>query len=82
MTLEATLRELVREMIREELVGTAGAAADRLLSIEEAADALGIGRTATYNELQAGRLRSLKVGRRRLVPSGAVADYIARALGT
>ncbi len=31
-----------------------------------------------YGELAAGRLRSLRVGRRRLVPSGAIAEYVAR----
>ena len=52
---------------------------DRLLSIPEAAQALGgIGRTSLYAELQAGRLRSVKVGRRRLVPSSAVSEYAQR----
>ena len=48
--------------------------ADRLLSIEQAARALGIGRTALYSEIGAGRIRSVKVGRRRLVPSSAISD--------
>ena len=39
---------------------------------------LSIGRSALYGELAAGRLRSVKVGRRRLVPSGAIAEYVAR----
>jgi excisionase family DNA binding protein len=47
---------------------------DRLLSIEQAARALGIGRTALYSEIGAGRIRSVKVGRRRLVPSSAVSE--------
>ena len=47
-------------------------------SVDEAAAMLGIGRSALYAELQAGRLRSVKVGRRRLVPSGAIAARIAR----
>ncbi|MFI5258567.1 MAG: helix-turn-helix domain-containing protein [Candidatus Limnocylindrales bacterium] len=45
---------------------------DRLLSIEQAARALGIGRTALYSEIGAGRVRSVKVGRRRLVPTSAI----------
>jgi len=53
-------------------------AADRLLSVDEAGRQLVIGRSALYAELAAGRLRSLKVGRRRLVPSGAIAGYVAR----
>ena len=47
---------------------------DRLLSIEQAARALGIGRTALYSEIGAGRIRSVKVGRRRLVPSSAISE--------
>ena len=51
---------------------------DRLLSIEQAARALGIGRTALYSEIGAGRLRSVKVGRRRLVPSSAISEVASR----
>jgi excisionase family DNA binding protein len=70
------LVEALREELRTEAeVGPR--ALDRLLSIDEAATTLGIGRTATYGELQAGRLRSVKVGRRRLVPASAVSQYIA-----
>ena len=47
---------------------------DRLLSIEQAARALGIGRTALYSEIGAGRIRSVKVVRRRLVPSSAISE--------
>ena len=47
---------------------------DRLLSIEQAARALGIGRTALYSEIGAGRIRSIKVGRRRLVPSSSITE--------
>jgi excisionase family DNA binding protein len=50
---------------------------DRLLSIDEAAAVLGIGRSRLYNDFGAGRLRSLRVGRRRLVPAAAIAEYIA-----
>jgi len=79
--LEAALAELaaaIREEIRSEPAGIAGAP-DRLLSIASAATVLGIGRTALYAELQAGRLRSVKVGRRRLVPSSAVAERMRTA---
>ncbi len=51
---------------------------DRLYSVDEAARHLGIGRSALYGEMAAGRLRSLKVGRCRLVPSGAITDRIAQ----
>ncbi len=51
---------------------------DRLLSIEEAARVLGIGRTALYSEIGAGRIRSVKVGRRRLIPSSVISEIAAR----
>ena len=54
-----------------------GNAPDRLLSVDEAASALGIGRSRLYDEIGAGRLRSIRVGRRRLVPAGSIADFIA-----
>lgn len=49
-----------------------------LLNIEQAAQALGIGRTALYSEIAAGRIRSLKVGRRRLIPSSAISEVASR----
>lgn len=73
--LAAALVELV-EAIRAEVAAVSAAPVpDRLLSIEEAADVLGLGRTATYAEIAGGRLRTLKIGRRRLVPSSALAAY-------
>ena len=54
-------------------------APDRLLSVDEAADMLGIGRSRMYDEIAAARVRSVKVGRRRLVPSGAIGEFIAGA---
>jgi excisionase family DNA binding protein len=49
---------------------------DRLLSIPEAATLLGVGRTLAYDLIGRGDLRSVKVGRRRLVPAGAVRAYL------
>ncbi len=57
----------------------APAAPERLLSVDEAAATLGLGRSLLYAEIGAGRVRSVKAGRRRLVPASAVADYIRRA---
>lgn len=50
---------------------------DRLLSVDQAAEVCGVSRTRLYTELQSGRLRSIKVGRRRLVPSSAIAEFAA-----
>lgn len=79
--LDAALRELadaIREEVRAEAHGPS--APDRLLDINSTAAMLSLGRTAVYGELQAGRLRSLKVGRRRLVSTAAIADFIAGRL--
>lgn len=77
--LAAALAELV-DALHEEMrtgPGNGHGMPDRLLSVGEAATALGIGRSLTYDLLASGRLRSVKVGRRRLVPSGALAEYTA-----
>jgi excisionase family DNA binding protein len=50
----------------------------RLLSVAEAGQLLGIGRSRLYQELGAGRLKSVKVGRRRLVPESELARYVER----
>jgi excisionase family DNA binding protein len=76
--LEVALHELVAAL-REELHTEAEArppAPDRLLSISEAAAVLGVGRTLAYGLIGRGDLRTLKVGRRRLVPTEAIATYI------
>lgn len=78
--LEAAVAELaaaIREELRTEARAAAGAP-DRLLSIPEAAVALGVSRTTIYSELQGGRLRSIAVGRRRLVPASAIAERVGR----
>lgn len=56
-----------------ELRDVAGAS-DRLFSVAEAAERTGLGRTALYGALGSGRIRSIVVGRRRLVPSSAIAE--------
>jgi excisionase family DNA binding protein len=77
------IAELVDAIRAEVLATSAPAAPDRLLAVGEAASTLGIGRSVLYGEIQAGRLRSVTVGRRRLVPAAAIAEYIrARSGGT
>ena len=77
--LEAALAELAAA-IREEVESSAQAAdtPDRLLSVDAAADALGIRRSLAYQLIGSGAIRSVKVGRRRLVPASAVATYIGQ----
>lgn len=38
---------------------------------------LGIGRTKVYEEIKAGRLKTITVGRRRLITREALTDYLA-----
>ena len=71
--LDRALLELAAAL-REELASAAQAGPERLLDIPAAAQALGVGRTTLYGELDSGRLRSVRVGRRRLVPSSAIAE--------
>lgn len=75
--LAAALAELVAAIREEVAPPSAGDVPDRLLSIDEAAAALGIGRSALYDALGRGELRNLTIGRRRLIPAAAVAEYIA-----
>ena len=51
-----------------------GIGPEQLLSIDRAAVLAGVGRTTIYAAIGAGRLRSVKVGRRRLVPASAIAE--------
>lgn len=79
---EVAIRDAVDELVAALLAAVIEAASvsggpDRLLDIESASAMLGIGRSRLYSEIGAGRLRSIKVGRRRLVPTGAIADFIA-----
>jgi excisionase family DNA binding protein len=48
-----------------------------LYTVDEAADALRLSRSAIYELIRSGRLRSVKSGRRRLVPVAALSEYVA-----
>lgn len=48
-----------------------------LLTPEEAAQALGIGRSKVYELLAGGRLTSVKIGTCRRVPAEALRQYVA-----
>jgi excisionase family DNA binding protein len=48
-----------------------------LYRVEEAAEALRLSRTAIYELIRSGRLRTVKAGSRRLVPVAALAEYVA-----
>jgi excisionase family DNA binding protein len=49
-----------------------------LLSVAEAAKTLGISRGSLYELVNGGEIRSLQIGRRRLVPREALVEFIDR----
>lgn len=49
-----------------------------LLTVEEAARRLRIGRTSCFRLIRTGELESVPVGRLRRVPAAAVAEYVER----
>lgn len=48
----------------------------RLLTVGEAAETLGMGRTAIFEQIRLGRLKSVKVGRARRIPLDYINDFI------
>jgi len=48
-----------------------------LFAIHEAADILGIGRTNVYALLKTGKLQSVRIGGRRLIPRTALEQFVA-----
>ncbi len=48
----------------------------RLLRVEDAALALGFKRSTAYEEIRRGRLRTVRVGRRRLIPTEYIEEYV------
>jgi len=51
-----------------------------LLSVEEAADQLRLGRTRTYELVKTRKIQSVKVGRRRLVVRSCLLDFVQALL--
>jgi excisionase family DNA binding protein len=56
----------------------AGALIARLHPVETAFERLCISRAKGYELIANGKLRSVKIGRRRLIPESAIAEFIAR----
>ena len=51
-----------------------------LLTAEEVAEALHIGRCTVYDLIRSGRLRSFKIGKLRRIPVDAVHEFARRML--
>lgn len=47
-------------------------------SIAELCQIIGLGKTTVYSEISAGRIKTLKAGRRTLVPATEVAAFLER----
>jgi excisionase family DNA binding protein len=47
-----------------------------ILTVEEAAEALGVGRTTMYGLLAAGMVESVRIGRLRRIPVDALTSYV------
>jgi len=47
-----------------------------LLRVDEAGRQLNLGRTVMYELIRSGRLRSVKVGKLRLIPTSALVEFI------
>jgi excisionase family DNA binding protein len=50
---------------------------NRLNQIEDVMARLNVGRSTVFGLLASGQLRSVKIGRRRLIPEQALLDFIA-----
>lgn len=48
----------------------------RLLSIKQATATLGIGRTLAYELISFGKLKTVRIGRRRFVPREAIETFL------
>ena len=53
----------------------------RLNSIKEIVARSGLSRSTIYEEMDSGRLQSVKVGSRRLIPESAFVDFIDNLIG-
>lgn len=50
------------------------------LSVDEAADAMGVGKTTFYALMRSGKIKFAKIGRRTIIPKGEPARVLAELL--
>ncbi len=78
----ATSDEASTEMIREDPVTESVTIDDQLLvTPEEAARRLSIGRTTVYELMASGELQSVSIGRCRRVPVISLSSFVGRLIG-
>ncbi|TDO35876.1 AlpA family transcriptional regulator [Kribbella sp. VKM Ac-2527] len=58
--------------------GSTATAGPLLLTVEEAAQRLGIGRTTVFGLVKSGELESIPLGRLRRIPAECITEYIDR----
>ena len=51
------------------------------LTVTEAAQLLGIGRNSAYDLVRSGRLRSIRMGRRLIIPRQEIENFLEREMG-
>ncbi|GAB3365708.1 excisionase family DNA-binding protein [Amycolatopsis echigonensis] len=69
---------IVGDVVAQRLRELPGGQPRVLLTVEEAADRLAIGRSVVYALLRSRQLESVTIGRTRRVPAAAVDEFVAR----
>ena len=62
--------------------GSTATAGPLLLTVEQAAQRLGIGRTTVFALVKSGELESIPLGRLRRIPAECITEYIDRLRAT
>jgi len=82
--LATTLAKLARSIAEREAAPSAPPARalpERvMLTAEEAAEQLGIGRTLMFKLIRTGQIESVRIGRLRRVPASAIREYASRLI--
>jgi excisionase family DNA binding protein len=73
---------VIRETATTTEAGNAAAESKLLLTVEEAAQRLGIGRTVMYRLVSSGAVESVTLGRIRRVPRECLTDFVSMLRGT
>jgi excisionase family DNA binding protein len=68
--------DLHHHVQRKEMIMGADSEPRLLLRVDQAGRQLNLGRTVMYELIRSGRLRSVKIGRLRLIPASAVAEFV------